>query len=86
MEIRSWDVGDVQNMMGIFYGATSFDGDISVWNVGNVTNMEGMFYNAVSFNQDLSGWCVSQFSTKPVGFDFGTSNWTLPQPVWGTCP
>ena len=43
----------------MFYGAESFNQDISHWDVSNVNNMYGMFYNARSFNQDLSNWDVS---------------------------
>ena len=45
-----------------------------------------MFYGAKAFNQDLSQWCVSKIPTKPSEFDFSTTAWTLPRPVWGTCP
>lgn len=70
----------------MFWGATGFNGDISGWDVSNVTNMIGMFNGATSFNQDLSGWCVINIPSKPVNFDNNTPAWTLPKPVWGTCP
>jgi hypothetical protein len=47
--------------------------------------MDRMFDNAMTFNQDLSGWCVSNIPTAPFAFSSG-SIWTLPKPVWGTCP
>ena len=49
-------------------------------------NMDVMFGDASAFNQDLSGWCVFYFSGLPGNFQAGVINWTLPQPVWGTCP
>ena len=48
--------------------------------------MTEMFYVATSFNQDLSQWCVSNITTEPTNFALGATNWTLPRPVWGTCP
>lgn len=46
-------------MYGMFWGATSFNQDISRWNVSKVTHMGVMFYQAYAFNQDISGWDVS---------------------------
>ena len=85
-DISSWDVSNVTSMRGMFYGATSFNLDISSWNTSNVTDMDYMFYDAKAFNQDLSQWCVPAFIKAPSSFDTGTTAWTLPKPVWGTCP
>ena len=63
-----------------------FNGDISQWDVSKVTDMGNMFYNANAFNQDLSSWCVSNITSKPYYFDTDATAWTLPKPVWGTCP
>ncbi|HZJ98846.1 MAG TPA: BspA family leucine-rich repeat surface protein [Tissierellaceae bacterium] len=62
------------------------DPDIRGWNTSNVTNMGYMFFGATTFNQDLSQWCVPNFSSKPGSFDGNANAWTLPRPVWGTCP
>lgn len=70
----------------MFYGATSFNQDISMWNVSNVTDMYQMFRGASTFNQDLSQWCVPNITSLPERFDQGAISWTLPRPVWGTCP
>ena len=85
-DISSWDVSSVTNMFAMFLNATSFNSDISNWNVGSVTSMPYMFYNAIAFNQDLSKWCVSLLPTKPTDFNISATSWTLPKPVWGTCP
>lgn len=76
----------VTNMNSMFNNATNFNGDISGWNVSNVTSMTSMFSGATSFNQDLSGWCVINISSQPTFFATNTPSWTLPKPVWGTCP
>jgi surface protein len=51
-------------MSRMFFGARSFNQDISNWNVSNVTNMSNMFYFTESFNQDISSWNVSNVKCK----------------------
>jgi surface protein len=87
--IGDWDVSSVTDMSYMFsgfYEANSFNQPIGNWDVSSVTSMDFMFYNAVDFNQDLSGWCVSNIPSAPFYFDFDATSWTLPRPVWGTCP
>jgi surface protein len=84
--MENWDTSNVTTLYYAFRNAFIFNGDISGWDTSNVTSMSYAFYSAYEFNQDLSGWCVSQFSSEPTGFDTGASAWTLPKPVWGTCP
>ena len=76
----------VVDLSEMFLNAEEFNQDISGWNVSNVTDMSRMPSGAYNFNQDLSGWCVSSIPEAPIGFDNGADNWTLPRPVWGTCP
>lgn len=85
-DLSSWNVSNVTNMGMMFSDARKFNSNISSWDVSSVTDMNNMLGNAFSFNQDLSKWCVTLLSTKPDYFDSGTSAWTLPRPVWGTCP
>ncbi len=83
--IGNWKVGNVVDMEQMFSNSV-FNQDIGEWNVSKVYGMNRMFYNNRAFNQDLSKWCVSEFSSPPFNFNLGATNWTLPKPVWGTCP
>ena len=83
-DISGWDVSNVTNMSAMF-SFSRFNHDISDWDVSNVTDMRTMFADTF-FNQDLSRWCVSRIPEAPIGFDAGADSWTLPRPVWGTCP
>jgi surface protein len=83
--IGNWDVSNVKDMSVMFAQNSAFNQPIGNWDVVNVTNMNGMFFRS-QFNQDLSRWCVSKFPSKPLDFDSDTPQWTLPKPVWGTCP
>jgi surface protein len=47
-------------MKFMFFGATSFNQDLSSWNMSNVESMYFMFTEASSFNNDLSNWDVSK--------------------------
>ncbi len=85
-DIGGWDTSSVTDMGGMFGGADSFNQDIGGWDTSSVIDMSWMFYEADSFNRDLSGWCVTNISSEPYNFDIGASSWTLPRPVWGTCP
>jgi hypothetical protein len=91
--INNWNVSNVLNMNAIFNTASSFNQPLNNWNVskmGKDSNgslyMYSMFRNAIKFNQDLSNWCVKGVATTPFEFDLNTPVWTLPKPIWGTCP
>ena len=63
-DISKWDVSNVTNMKGMFFGNENFNQDISRWDVSNVTNMRAMFARCVNFNQDISNWEVSNVIYK----------------------
>ena len=46
-------------MSYMFWGAASFNGDVSKWDVSRVATMWGVFNGATSFNIDISQWDVS---------------------------
>jgi surface protein len=85
-DIGSWDVSSVTDMGGMFRDATAFNADIGSWDVSSVADMGLMFYFASSFNADIGSWCVTLIPTLPSLFDSSATSWTLPRPVWGTCP
>ena len=71
--ISTWDVSNVTNMSGMFYGAvtgsaTAFNQPIGDWDVSNVTNMSGMFYGATAFNQPIGDWDVSSVTDMSAMF------------------
>ena len=76
----------VTNLTSMFESSDTFNQDISGWDVSRVTKMSGLFRDAKQFNQDLSQWCVTNIAGKPYDFDQAATAWTLPRPVWGTCP
>jgi len=84
-DISNWDVSNVRLMQGTF-AKSQFNQPIGGWDISNVNNMRYMFWDASTFNQDLSNWCVTNFTSAPLDFDSGATAWTLPKPVWGTCP
>lgn len=70
----------------MFSRANLANPDISMWDTSRVVDVGYMFENAVSFNQDLSRWCVSKIPAEQSHFASGARAWTLPKPIWGTCP
>lgn len=49
----------VESLSEMFYGASSFNGDLNNWDVTKITDMSYTFCKASAFNGDLSGWDVS---------------------------
>ena len=55
IKIDEWDVGNVTNMKGVFFGCRKFNCDLSRWNVSNVKFTSDMFNGCRNFKSDLSG-------------------------------
>jgi surface protein len=83
--LNGWDVSRVINLTQTFTDSP-FNQPLDNWDVSNVASMNATFWRARRFNQDLSDWCVRRIPAEPVNFDVDALSWTLPRPVWGTCP
>ena len=67
------NLSSVTDTSSMFYGASTFNGDISSWDVSTVTDMSSMFRSALAFNQNISTWDVSAVTNMSWMF----SNTTL---------
>ena len=63
--------GDIGAM---FYGALSFNQDISSWNLSSAYVSAYMFEHAQAFNQDLCEWGTRQFPYFATHDIFGDTN------------
>lgn len=54
--MQSWSVDSATSLKAMFYGATSFNVDVSSWNVNQASDMSLMFYRASSFEQNMWRW------------------------------
>ena len=66
--ISKWDVRNVTNMSGMFYGASKFNQPLSNWNTSQVTKMSSMFREASSFNQSLYSWNTAEVTDMSLMF------------------
>ena len=76
MVYRATDAPDLSNVNStywMFFGASSFDGNLSNWDVSSVTDMSYMFTLASSFNGDISSWDVSSVTDMTHMFQRASS-------------
>ena len=84
-DISGWNVSQVTDMGGMFFGAASFDQPLNDWNVSQVTDMSNMFRHAASFDQPLNDWNVSQVTDMggmffdALTFNGNVSSWKVLQ-------
>ena len=73
IDIKYWDVSNVEYMAGTFYKCKNFNSDLSKWNVCKVKNMGYMFFDCPKFNCNLDKWNVSNVEYWRGMFDGCTS-------------
>ena len=77
------DLTGTTSLAWMFWGATSFNGDISSWDTSNITNITSMFYNAKNFNQDISSWDTWNV-TSMYGVFWGANSFNGDISSWNT--
>ena len=60
--------GAMTTLVGMFYLADGFNGDLSNWDVSKVTDMSRIFYGAVGCTEDVSEWDVRNVRTFESAF------------------
>ena len=84
----NWNTASVQNIEGMFRGATLFNGNVSTWNTSSVTGMREMFNNARAFNQPLAPAAGGVWNTSNVtgmdGMFRGAEAFNQPISGWNT--
>ena len=78
-------MSSVMTTVGMFRGATSFNGDLSKWDVSRVKDMGGMFQNAGAFDQKFctAAWVYSKASKSDM---FEGSSGSISQTVCTSTP
>ena len=73
--LEDWDVSNVENMEGMFWGCKNFNYDLSKWDVSKVKSMKYMFSHCENFKSNLSKWNVSNVKNMhAMFFDCKTFN------------
>ena len=81
--LSGWDVANVVDMEGVFYGATNINTAIGAWDVANVTTFENMFNGATTFDQDLRFWTLNA-STPTLTNMFTGATAMLANSIWSS--
>ena len=57
-----WAAPFLLDMTNMFYGATNFNGDLSLFDTSSVVAMQGTF-RGISYNRNISNWNVENVFT-----------------------
>ena len=79
----TWDMSNARDLERMFFGATSFNQDISSWDVSSVTKTTDMFSGATSFNSNISSWDVSSVTNFNTMF-YRADDFNQPIGLWDT--
>jgi surface protein len=77
------DLSGVFSTTAMFFGATSFNGNLNNWDVSNVRFLSFMFAGAASFNGEISDWNVSNVRSMLQMFS-GAASFNQPLNQWNT--
>ena len=67
------DTSEITSMLMLFFGNTTFNGNISGWKFPKVSTTSLMFSGAKSFNQDISKWDFPEVKRMGSMFNDATS-------------
>ena len=67
------DTSEITSMLMLFFGNTTFNGDISGWKFQKVSTTSLMFCGATSFNQNISKWKFPDVENMKCMFQDATS-------------
>ena len=81
--IEKWNTSNVENMIGMFQNAKSFNQPLDSWNTSRVESMSYMFSGATSFNQPLDSWNTSNVERMSLMFS-GATSFNQPLNSWDT--
>lgn len=79
---------NVNSLVAMFNGASSFNADLNHWDVSNIQGMNFMFEGATNFNGNISSWDVSNvLSTTAmfadaIHFNQDVSGWDVSSLLW----
>ena len=79
-DIETWDVSNVENMEGMFFGAGNINADLSSWDISKVKNMQYMFAYVQNISKEQINWKMPE-NIKYYGMFRGTELENDP-PVW----
>lgn len=75
-DISKWDVSNVKDINGMFFGKERFDSDLSNWDVSNVNDMSQMF-TYTSFTGNISKWEIKFLTNLNSMLSFNNFNGDL---------